>query len=442
MAGVVVAAATAPGRAALAVLRLTGDGLDAVLSVVVATRAGGPLPDRAPRRVWLRDADGPIDDGVGVLYRGPRSYTGEDLAEITLHGNPLLVERAVQAFVVAGARLAGPGEFTRRAVVHGRMGLVAAEGVDQLIRARSPAGLAVARAGLDGRTEAAVAPHRERLLDAAAELEARLDWPADDLALVDDEALLSGLRGVAAGCRALAATHDAGRVRVEGARVALVGAVNAGKSSLFNALLGRPRALVHDAPGTTRDVLEVSCRLGPLEITLLDTAGERRTDDPVEAMGQALARELVAEADLLLVVLRARPGPDPLAEALLARTADRPRLVVWNGVDADPTPPPPGALPVSARTGAGVEGLSRAIVGALGGDRPARDLLLASARQRDQLLAAARAVEEATEALPFAGPAAAAERVTAAVGELLAFSGTDAREAVLDAVFARFCIGK
>jgi tRNA modification GTPase len=439
---VVVAAATATGRAALAVVRLTGDGLDAVLAAVVTTARGGPLPDRAPRRVWLRDAEGPIDDGIGVLYRGPRTYTGEDLAELTLHGNPLLVERAVQAFVAAGARLAGPGEFTRRAVVRGRMGLVAAEGVDQLIRARSPAGLAVARAGLDGRTEAAVAPLRERLLDAAAELEARLDWPADDLAFVGDDALLASLRAVADGCRVLAATHDAGRVRVEGARVALVGAVNAGKSSLFNALLGRPRALVHDAPGTTRDVLEVGCRLGPLEVTLLDTAGERATDDPVEAMGQALARELVAEADLLVVVLRARPGPDPLAEALLARTADRPRLVAWNGIDADPSPAPPGALPVSARTGDGVEALARAIGAALGGDLPAKDLLLASARQRDQLLATARAVDEAIEALPLAGPAAAAERVTAAVGEVLAFSGTDAREAVLDAVFARFCIGK
>jgi tRNA modification GTPase len=439
---VVVAAATAPGRAALAVVRLTGPGLDAVLARVLRTTRGTPLPDRAPRRVWLSDAEGTIDDGVAVAYRGPRTYTGEDLCEVTVHGNPLVVERAVQAFVSAGARLAGPGEFTRRAVVNGRMDLVAAEAVDQLVRARSPAGLAVARAGLDGRTEAAVAPVRAQLLEAAAELEARLDWPGDELALADDAALVANLEAARARCLALAATHAAGRVRVEGARVALVGAVNAGKSSLFNALLGRPRALVHDAPGTTRDVLEVAARLGPLEVTLLDTAGERVTDDPVEVMGQALARELVAEADLLLVVLRARSGPDPLAAELLARTADRPRLVVWNGVDTDDTPAPPGALATSARTGDGVAALATAVVSALGGDQPSGELLLASARQRDRLLAVAHALGEALEGFGVAGPAVAAERVTAALAELEAFGGTGAREAVLDAVFARFCIGK
>ncbi len=436
-----MAAATPAGRGALAIVRLTGEGTAAVVSAVARTRDGSPLPERRPRRVWLVDAQGPIDDGVALWASGPRTATGEDLCELTLHGNPLLVERAVQAFVTAGARLAPPGEFTRRAVVNGKLDLLAAEAVDQLVRARTAAGLAVARAGLEGATRAAAEPLRARLLDAAAELEARLDWPGDDLALASDAELLAALGEVAGACRALAATHAAGRARVEGARVALVGAVNAGKSSLFNALLGRPRALVHDSPGTTRDVLEVACTLGPLEVTLLDTAGERATADPVEAMGQALARELVALADLVVVVLRAG-REDPLTDELLARTADRPRLVVWNGVDASDAPAPAGALPVSARTGAGVDGLVAALVGALGGDVPPSTLLLASARQRDALLAVAAAVEEAAEALPAAGPAAAAEALARAVAELDGFGGAGAREAVLDAVFARFCIGK
>lgn len=440
---VVVALATAPGRAALALVRFSGPGLlDRVKDVVVARR-GGWEPGRA-RRVELRDAAGAFDDGVAVFARGPASYTGEDTLEVTCHGNPRIGDRLVRAALAAGCRLAEPGEFTRRAVVNGKLDLVRAEAVEQAVTATTDEGLAVARAALDGRIGAFLASTRTRLVEAASELEARLDWPADELALVDDDAVVAELAAVARGCRDLAATASRGRVWVQGARVALVGAVNAGKSSLFNALLGRPRALVHDTPGTTRDVIEAATALDGLAVTLLDTAGERDTSDPVEAAGIALARQLVDGADLLVVVLRARGGPPmPTETAILARTADRPRLVVCNGVDVDPPVEGVDALPVSARTGAGLEVLRGALRDALVG-RPdqASVLAIASLRQAALLDVVAAAADEACDALPVAGVAVAADAVTRGVAALDALTGADTREDVLDAVFARFCIGK
>jgi len=232
-------------------------------------------------------------------------------------------------------------------------------------------------------------------------------------------------------------------VCVDGARVALVGPVNAGKSSLFNALLGRKRALVHAEPGTTRDVVEATGDIAGLALTLLDTAGERKTTDPVEAAGVALAAELVDEADLVVVVLRARPGGlSEVEQQILNRTADRPRLVVCNGVDA-PGPVHDNALCTVAPTGRGVPALAQAIRDALLGVRPkAAGLRIASARQAELLLRVATAATEANEALPIAGVAVSADRVTEALEAIDALTGADTREDVLDALFARFCIGK
>lgn len=434
---VVVAAATPPGRSALAVVRLTGAPLEPILDRVVRPLRVGPWVARRARRVEVFDRDGVFDDAVAVWSPGPRTATGEDLVELSVHGNPLVVERLVSALVDAGARVAAPGEFTRRAVIHGRLDLVQAEGVDQLIRATGAEGVRIAREAVTGRLGATMAEIRARLIGAVAELEARLDWPADDLAYQTDEVLVAGLADLADRCRALAETYRAGRIRVEGARVVLVGPVNAGKSSLFNALLGEDRALVHETPGTTRDVVEARTVIDGIEVTLLDTAGERTTTDPVEVMGLALARRMVDEADLRLEVVPAVVGvpavPPPTG---------RETIVVYNGIDRPGTAPPPlGAVPTSAVTGAGVSAL-RSAIGAALGRGPSQGPVLASARQRDRLLAVARAVDEAIDALPVAGVAVAADRAIEALEEIDAATGADTREEILDAVFARFCIGK
>lgn len=439
--GAIVALATPWGRAALALIRASGPDLGPLVTGWLEPM-GARLTAGPPRRVRVRGPDGiVVDDGIAVWRRAPATYTGEDTLEVTVHGNPLLVEAGLAGAVAAGARLASAGEFTRRAVLNGRMDLLAAEGVDQAIRATSLAGLRIARSGLDGDVRAAIDPLREALLDVAAELEARLDYPADELALLDDDELVDRLYAIADRARRLAATADTGRLWVDGARVALVGTVNAGKSSLFNRLYGKPRALVHPTPGTTRDVLELPCAVDGLAVTLLDTAGERATDDPVEAAGLALARELLADADLLVVVVPTdRPG-DPVTAEILARTADRRRIVVGNGVDRAPAPP--GTLGTSALTGHGIAELATAIRAALVGDAPrGDDLRLGSVRQRDLLQALGSHAASAAEALPVAGPAVASEAVIAAVAEVDALTGADPREAVLDTVFRRFCIGK
>lgn len=395
-------------------------------------------PGRA-RRVALLAAGRVFDDGMAVFHRGPRSFTGEDTLEITLHGNPLLVEQLIDACCTVGARLARPGEFTRRAVVSGKLSLVEAEGIDLAIRSTSAGGLAIARAAPElGRTLAGL---RQEVVVATAELEARLDYPADELALEADAELVDRLGQVVVDARRLAASHRVGRLLVEGARVAIVGEVNAGKSSLFNRLVGQRRALVHDTPGTTRDVVETRCRIGSLEVTLLDTAGERVTDDPIEAAGLALAADLVAKADLLLVVLRADRRTDT-ERAILARTAHQPRLVVANQVDRGREALPDDAIAVSTHTGEGLDGLTAAIEQALVGQPGDPEAIVGTLRQAELLTTIAEACEASVEALDFAGVAVAADELVQALEAVDALTGADTREDVLDALFARFCIGK
>ena len=253
------------------------------------------------------------------------------------------------------------------------------------------------------------------------------------------------LRGSRSAAVSLVDGFRAASVWVNGATVALVGPVNAGKSTLFNALVGRERALVHDAPGTTRDVLEIQARVEGLAVRLLDTAGERVTLDPVEAAGLALARDLVEEADLLLVVV---PAGDltrmPVVHEVIEQTSGRPRLLVYNGVDRVGVPPAPkGWIPVSALKGEGLADLRRRIRSELvGAPTLGSQVALGSRRQRDRLQAAVEAAVEAEAALPIAGVAVAADGVTRALELLDELTGVDTRESVLDRVFERFCIGK
>lgn len=432
----VVARATPYGHAALGVVRLSGPDAKALAAALCP---GGPA--WRPRRACLRTArtgTGAVLDRVLCLWMpGPRSYTGEDVVELSCHGNPVVVQALLRALIEAGARPARPGEFTRRAVEHGRLDLVQAEAVAAVIEARSEEGLVLAQAGLGGALSAELAALRERMLDAAAELEARLDHPDEDLALVDEGVLCAGLEADADAVRVLADSWTGARRRLVGARVALVGPVNAGKSRLFNALVGAERALVSPEAGTTRDVVSAVVELGGLPIEFLDTAGARAEAAGLEAAGQVLGARLTADVDLRLHVeaLPAVSAARPAADGLWVGT----HLDLWCG-----SSPPPTDLAVSSLTGEGLTDLEARISEELGvGPGAPQQTALLSARQHARCLDVAAHLAGAAKALRgVLGPAVAAQEVVLGLECLAELDGRDVRDDVLDRLFARFCIGK
>lgn len=428
-------------------VRLSGPDVAAILERVCDRKGRGLPPPRHAALTRFRDAQGAFDEGVLLWMPGPRSYTGEDSAELSPHGNPYLVDRLVEACVAAGAHRAEPGEFTRRAFLHGRLDLTRAEAVLQSIEASTPAGLEVARRGRAGEIQRWVDTVRLDLCAVAAEVEVRLDFAEEHLDLEEDGAVLARVDDLAARLSDAAREAHRGHVLVHGARVALVGPVNAGKSSLFNALCGRRRALVSDVPGTTRDVIEARVDVSGIPVTLLDTAGERATEDPLEAQGMELREDLTADVDLRVVVLPAHLPHLAESLALIERTHGTPRILVGNHADR------PGAVGVlgghpllrtSAPEGRGLDALRAAIARALVGEAPvAVGIAASTARQRDLFRRVAAHLQAAAAA--WRGPdgiVVAATELTAGIEALDEVVGRNAREDVLDALFSRFCVGK
>ena len=440
----IVACATPWGRSAVAVVRLSGPETREILERL-ARPVGGTPPARRARFCRFVDGDEVFDEGLVTIFERGHSYTGEWSAELACHGNPLIVERLIEVAVREGARVADPGEFTRRAHLNGRMDLTRAEAVLQAIEATSSKGLEIARQGLKGEVERLAGDLRDGLTQAIAEIEARLDYPGEELVDESDESLVGGLRGVAERAAAAASSYKSGRFAVDGATVALVGPVNAGKSSLFNALGGSVRAIVSSTPGTTRDVVERKVNLGRVSVTLLDTAGEREEVGELEARGIELGRSMSAEADLLLLVVPAHEAKR--SEGLLAVVEGRPHLIVGNHADREGATSQFAGRPMlmtSAKSGEGLEELARAIEEALvGEEQGGAGVIIASQRQRDLLLGVTRGVERSLAELhDGAGFAVAAEELYRALEPLDAMVGVDSREGVLDALFSRFCIGK
>ncbi len=439
----IAACITPPGRGAVAVLRLSGP---QALSIAQRLCPGGPpwRPRRQSLRAFVVEGQR-LDEVLAVYHPGPHSFTGEDVVELSGHGNPLLVDALLSALLGAGARLARPGEFTRRAVEHGRMGLLQAEALASLIEARSADGLALAQGALGGLTEALAVRLREGLLDLAAELEARLDSPDEDLALLSEGALIEALGALAAEARAAEASFGEVRRALHGARVALRGPVNAGKSSLLNALVGARRALVSPEAGTTRDVIEVRLILEGMELHLLDTAGLRAEAEGIEAEGIALGEALTAGVDLTLVVLPLHRPLDPASRALLAATAPTARLLVGTHADLPQQAELAVDVAVCNPTGDGLPALRDALAQRLrrGPRSHGAQAQVISARQAALLGGVAAEAERAIEALSgVAGPAVAVQALHDALLQLAELVGQDPREEVLDRLFARFCIGK
>lgn len=440
----IVALSTPWGRSGVGVIRLSGPA-----ALTIAQEVCGDHPSWIDRRSAVRQARDErgqsLDEVLAQWMKGPRSFTGEDVVEISAHGNPVILAAIIDRLIAAGARPARPGEFTRQALLNGRADLLQAEAINALIHARSIAGVRDAVQGLSGELSATVAEMTESLLDVAAELEARLDHPDDDLSLQSDEAVASSLDTLTQRADALAASWSSGRLRQAGATVAIIGPVNAGKSSLFNHLVGVERALVSDRPGTTRDVVERAVLMDGLDVTFMDTAGEGGTDDPLEAAGVALGRSISDEADLVLLVLPQDRGADRVTEALIDRTESMPRIIVGSFSDGEPDPHAPQADHIISNLNEeGIDDLRAAIRSRLGDGQTGGEVAaVLSQRQHDLFHAVARRTATAREALlGILGPAVAATETVMAIERLGELAGIDAKEAVLDRLFSRFCIGK
>jgi tRNA modification GTPase len=441
----IVALATPAGRSALALVRLSGRSAGSVLAAL-APRLELPARPREPRLTQFCDGQGAaIDTGVATFLPGPGSATGEDVVEISVHGSPVAVERLLAAAVAAGARPARPGEFTERAFRSGKIDLVRAEAVRDLIEARTPAAALVSARRLAGDLSRRIESVRWDLLGASAALCAAIDFSEDVGELVPPAGLAS-LRQARAALAQLAATAETGRLLSHGCRVAILGRPNAGKSTLFNALIGSERAIVTEIPGTTRDTLEATVDLRGVPVTLVDTAGLCDTEDVVEAIGVVRAREEAARADAILYVFDASEGIRAEDERQLTGAGTTLRLLVANKADrANGSPRPAGAMLLCGlRPDAGQklrEMLSDAI--ASGVSTEATSEVLGSLRQRDLVLRAGAAAEAAIHALDEGdSPEYAAAHCAEALDALADLVGETTSEDVLARLFETFCIGK
>lgn len=431
----IAALATAPGRSALALLRLSGRG-----AFAVAARVLEPFRPEPPRTVWRSrllhpDTREPVDDVLAACFPAPHSYTGEDVLEVTTHGGLVVPAAALAALIAAGARPAQPGEFTRRAVANGKMDLLQAEATADLIDAGSPAQRARALQQLDRGLSLRLEALRAGVLELEALIAYDIDFPEEDEGVVDERRVRAAWEGVRGSLTGLLATAPEGERLREGALLVIAGPPNAGKSSLFNALLGRERAIVTEVPGTTRDAIEAHAVIEGFPFRLVDTAGLRDEADRLESLGIEVSRRYVAAADLVLYCTADGTPPD-LGDAVAA-----PVVVVHT--KADLTDRRDG---VSIITGQGLDTLRRRLAEAAFGALIALgdvEPVVTRARHRTaleralaELEAFGRARDEGVDA------AAAATHLRAAVTALDDLIGVVTPDDVLDRVFATFCVGK
>ena len=456
----IVALATPPGRGAIAVVRLSGP--EAFRIAASLLEAPHPLEPRRALVARVRAGGAAVDQAVVLPFAGPASYTGEDVVELSLHGSMTVAAGVIAAAVEAGARLAGPGEFTLRAFLNGRLDLAQAEAVRDLVDAASPLQARAAFDQITGSLSGRIADIERELFSLSARLEASIDFPEEGYRFVAGGEARQALARARGMVDTLLATARRGRVIREGAVVAIAGRPNVGKSSLFNMLVGSSRAIVHERPGTTRDMLTEAVTVGGLRVTLADTAGVRESDDHVEREGVARAARAHAAADLVVLVL---DGSEPLTEEdrrLLgengvAEGGPRPRrLVVVNKADlpaAWDSACLEGALRVSCREGTGLEDVTRSLAlillgpdgGGEGGGLSSEETLVTNLRHA-ALLGEARAALDAALALLDQDPDAPEDLVLCDIQlareALEQVTGKRTTEELLQEIFSSFCVGK
>jgi len=449
----IVAVATAPGRAGVGCVRLSGPASFEVANRLFEPARPGrsPRPGGSPRFGRFVDSDGSaLDHGYLVFFAPEASFTGEPAAELWPHGSPAVLAALVEAANAAGASSAGPGEFTYRALRNGRLDLARAEAVRDLVEARTLFQARVAFAQAEGALSRRLEPLRERLEEWIARGEAAVEFVDESETHVAEGELGRGIEECLSICKAMLRDFRTGRLVREGATLVITGMPNAGKSSLFNRLLARDRAIVAEVPGTTRDTLEESFDLDGIPVRLVDTAGLREVTDPVESEGVRRAERAREEADLVLLVLDGSRPLDPRESRALELAGREPEslrtVAVVNKCDLPGVvdlPPGPRPLPVSALTGEGLQPLRVELRRRLVGRGSLEDPIMTNSRH-------ARALERAGEALERAASAAAGgfseelllEDLREAMRRLGEITGEFGTEELYDRIFSTFCIGK
>ena len=446
----IVALATPPGRGGIGVIRLSGPRSLHLLRKLVACDDFDPEPNVLTLRSLIDPATNETLDRALVCYfKAPHSFTGEEVVELHCHGSPILLRTIVDVTLTLDARMATPGEFSLRAVANGRMKLSEAEAIRDLVDAQTDAAARQATRQMKGEISNALQPLKDELLKIIVRLESSLEFVEDDLPLVEQDQLVSSLRGLCLECERMASTFSRGRLLRDGIRVTLIGRPNVGKSSLFNGLVGHGRAIVTDIPGTTRDAITESIGVGGVPLVITDTAGLRVSTDQIEAIGVDRTRREAADSDLLVVVI---DGSEPLTEAdreVLSEAANRRYIIALNksdlsGFSATRITDRSSIVSVSAKTAAGLDGLRAAMLKPFtNGNANGEGLLITNARHHDLLMRAIDSIRSSENLLlDHASEEIILVGLLNALRYLGEITGETTSDEILGKIFSTFCIGK
>jgi tRNA modification GTPase len=442
----IAAISTPPGRGGIGILRLSGPSARAIAEPLLKLRH--PLAPAHARFAQILDNTGQIlDEAVVTWFPAPHSYTSEDIVEIAAHGSPILLDHLLRRCLAAGARLANPGEFTQRAFLSGRLDLTQAEAVHDLIEATTLHQARIAAQQLGGALSLQINPIKTNLIALIATLEAGIDFAEDDIDLLPTEQISAQIHQIQSPLIQLEQTFTYGRIVRDGFTLAIIGRPNVGKSSLFNRLVQRDRAIVTSTPGTTRDLVTERVSLEGIPVELIDTAGLRHATDEAESIGIAKSREAMAEADVVLLVLDATQPLHNEDEAAISQLTNRPHLIVTNKHDlatSTQTELPHPTLNTSALTGEGISNLRHAILSLMTKGAPtAETALLTNLRQQQSISASITALNKSREAVATSIPH---EMLLLDLYEALhaldTLTGTTTTDDVLNLIFSKFCIGK
>jgi tRNA modification GTPase len=451
---VIIARSTSPGPGAIAVIRLDGRGVTEIMNRVFMPFSGDSPAKRQRHMVygqWIDPVSRTVlDDGLAVFFGGPRSYTGNDMAEFQCHGGPIPVRMIMETLLGLGCRLAEPGEFTRKAFLNGRMDLAQAEAVADLISAQTESAAACIRKHINGEFSRKISSLRENLVLLAAEIEARMDFPEENLGDEDFQRLQEIFDSASSGLRDMLKGRRRGQLLRLGARVVLTGPANAGKSSLLNALARRERAIVTPHPGTTRDTVECTIDMNGYPLTLVDTAGLRASDDPVELLGMDRTREAVESADLVIclnhvtddgLAMVRHDTEYPGTDCHVIEVLNKSDLINTDTRDEAPR----GAIPISTLDGTGLDILEDAVLEKLTGGEgaDAGDNMAIGLRQGELMNRCLESLDLARQAFAVgtSGEFVMVD-LREAIDSLSSILGVETGDIILDRIFSRFCLGK